>query len=154
MKTLNEVVKFLEDYVIECNPDDGCGRCNEARECVESLKSIAERMPTNEDETYKRISELRWDGKHIEKIDWEKFYDDEVERRIVARIPTEEEADKESKEWLLPEGKQAAFRNGFMRGYDWFRSRIEEKPEEEYIDKSISIDEYMEKNPKLDPHEQ
>jgi hypothetical protein len=49
MKTLNEVVKFLEDYVIECNPDDGCGRCNEARECVESLKAIAERMPTEKD---------------------------------------------------------------------------------------------------------
>ena len=35
-------------------------------------------------------------------------------------------------------------------------SKIHEanKSEEEYVDKSISIDEYMNMNPKIDPHEQ
>ena len=40
MKTITEIIIFLENHIIECDPTDGCGRCNEARECVESLKKI------------------------------------------------------------------------------------------------------------------
>ena len=49
MKTLSEIAKFLEDHVIECQLTAGCGRCDEARECLASLRAmeVAE-VPTEE----------------------------------------------------------------------------------------------------------
>ena len=40
MRTITEIINFLENHIIECDPSDGCGRCDEARECVESLKKL------------------------------------------------------------------------------------------------------------------
>jgi len=40
MKTLEDVIEFLEDHVIECDIEDGCERCLEARAAVEVLKDI------------------------------------------------------------------------------------------------------------------
>lgn len=39
MKTLKEIADFLEEGIIECEPNTGCGRCDEVRECVSSLRS-------------------------------------------------------------------------------------------------------------------
>jgi hypothetical protein len=83
-----------------------------------------------------------------------------AKQAIAERMPTEEEAGAIAVSIAsvvsprLTTHEEAFFVAGFTEFVKWFRSRIEEKPEEEYIDKSISIDEYMEKNPKLDPHEQ
>lgn len=41
MTTIENVIKFLNDYVIECAPDDGCQRCNEAREHVAALEKLS-----------------------------------------------------------------------------------------------------------------
>lgn len=41
MKTIGEIIQFMEEHVIEC-PVGMCGRCDDARECVKSLKYIEE----------------------------------------------------------------------------------------------------------------
>ena len=58
---IENVIKFIEDYVIECPLTAGCGRCDEARQHVAALKEglrdinqevekrIRERMLTDED---------------------------------------------------------------------------------------------------------
>jgi hypothetical protein len=95
-------------------------------------------------------------------------YGQEVEAAIAERMPTEEvvidiknildnsvikgiEDDGTLSYGFISPSEHYVIAQNIER---WFRSRMEEKPEEGYIDKSISIDEYMEKNPKLDPHEQ
>jgi len=55
MKAIRDVIKFLEDHVIGCDPEDGCGRCNEAREHIKNLKKFAEAMPTELVETMTRL---------------------------------------------------------------------------------------------------
>ena len=35
---IENVIKFIEEYVIECPITYGCGRCNEARQHVAALK--------------------------------------------------------------------------------------------------------------------
>lgn len=41
------VVNFLNDYVIECHPSNGCGRCNEARLHVANLREILQIIDKN-----------------------------------------------------------------------------------------------------------
>jgi hypothetical protein len=40
MKTLEQIADFLEQNIIECKQDTGCGRCDEVRECVESIRAL------------------------------------------------------------------------------------------------------------------
>ena len=47
MKTIEDVIQFLEEYVIECEPYRGCGKCDATRECVEILKSYSEEFNKN-----------------------------------------------------------------------------------------------------------
>jgi hypothetical protein len=80
-------------------------------------KSVAERMPTEEDA-------IRYAADYATELDASEEPHTDIEKMDI-----------------------------FLHGTRWFRSRMTEK-EEPYIDKSISIDEYMNMNPKLDPHEQ
>lgn len=34
MKAIEETIKFLQEIVIECEPNTGCGRCDDARKLV------------------------------------------------------------------------------------------------------------------------
>ena len=61
MKTLKEIAEFLETYIIECDPEDGCQRCNEARECLASLKA---KLAEVTDEDIKK-----WVNKHYSEYD-------------------------------------------------------------------------------------
>jgi len=79
----------------------------------------------------------------------------------VAEMPTEEEFIEYAKHYAEPERdhyKRVIMSAAYIAGCRMFRNRMS-KPKtggekEEYVDKSISIDEYMNMNPKLDPHEQ
>lgn len=42
MQTLEDVIKFLEDTIIECMPSTGCGRCDDVRKCIEIIKPFSE----------------------------------------------------------------------------------------------------------------
>jgi len=55
MKTIKQIANFLETFVIECGPEDGCLRCNEARECLDSLHRMGttKDIPTEEEFTNK-----------------------------------------------------------------------------------------------------
>jgi positive regulator of sigma E activity len=44
MKTLTEIADFIENHVIECEPNTGCGKCDEARECVKDLREIENKI--------------------------------------------------------------------------------------------------------------
>jgi hypothetical protein len=35
-----EVVQFLKDFILECEPDTGCGRCDDLRKHINTLESI------------------------------------------------------------------------------------------------------------------
>lgn len=39
MKTLEEVADFLEQHVIDCEENTGCGRCDDVRKCVQILRN-------------------------------------------------------------------------------------------------------------------
>jgi hypothetical protein len=56
MRTIQEIINFFEKCIIECDPEDGCLRCNEARGCVASLRAMgAAEMPTELIETMTRL---------------------------------------------------------------------------------------------------
>jgi hypothetical protein len=134
----------------------------EAFAAQEVEAAIAERMPTEEDkvkcisckmdfpimETY-----FNWDTGARRCWTCQVAYLENVIKQIEKRMPTDTMKNiwQQYQIYWQKQHYHNEKKLGFLR---WFRSRMEEKPEEEYIDKSISIDEYMEKNPKLDPHEQ
>jgi len=97
--------------------------------------------------------------------------DDIIELLEVAEMPTEEEMNEEANNYgkrvkenlnnnYMDYGVEENASLDFLRGASWFRNRMSkpntggEDAKGEYVDKSISIDQYMEMNPKLDPHEQ
>ncbi len=47
MKAIEDTIKFLEEIVIECEPNTGCGRCDDARKLVDGLKGLLN--PINND---------------------------------------------------------------------------------------------------------
>lgn len=44
MKSLTEIADFIENHIVECEPNMGCGRCDEARECVKDLREIENKI--------------------------------------------------------------------------------------------------------------
>ena len=44
MKSLTEIADFIENHIIECEPNMGCGRCDEARECVKDLREMVNEL--------------------------------------------------------------------------------------------------------------
>jgi hypothetical protein len=64
MKTLSEIATFLEEHIIECGPDDGCGRCNEARECLASIKEIEQRIPSDTDGS--KLAKEQFDDRNLQ----------------------------------------------------------------------------------------
>ena len=99
---IENVIKFIEGYVIECPITAGCGRCNEARQHVAALK-----------EGLKDVNQ-------------------EVEKRIKERMPSEEECVDWAKDETLNidggDNKRITFY--LMVGCKWLRSRLtcSEKP--------------------------
>ena len=41
MNAIENAIKFLEEIVIECEPNTGCGRCDDARKVVEDLRGLS-----------------------------------------------------------------------------------------------------------------
>lgn len=41
MKTLDEIADFLEQHLIDCEENTGCGRCDDVRECVKNLRTLS-----------------------------------------------------------------------------------------------------------------
>ena len=75
---IENVIKFIEGYVIECPITAGCGRCNEARQHVAALK---EGLKDVNQEVERRIAETVAG----------KFIAVEIEKRIADRFPSKEE---------------------------------------------------------------
>jgi len=44
MKSLTEIADFIENHIVECNPNTGCARCDEARECVKDLRGMVNEL--------------------------------------------------------------------------------------------------------------
>lgn len=99
---IENVIKFIEGYVIECPITAGCGRCNEARQHVAALK-----------EGLKDVNQ-------------------EVEKRIAEVLPTKNEIgnacqlfDKQKR----PLWKEAIWRAGANWVVDLIRFRLSQKTE-------------------------
>jgi hypothetical protein len=131
-------------------------------------RRIAERMPTDVEkakcvsckidfpimETY-----FNWDTGARRCWTCQVAYLENIIKQIDKRMPTEKDAIRYAADYATELDASEEPHTDiekmdiFLHGTRWFRSRMTEK-EEPYIDKSISIDEYMNMNPKLDPHEQ
>ena len=46
---IENAIKFIEDFVIECPLTAGCGRCDEARRHVAALKGVIKTLDTEVD---------------------------------------------------------------------------------------------------------
>ena len=99
---IENVIKFIEGYVIECPITAGCGRCNEARQHVAALK-----------EGLKDVNQ-------------------EVEKRIAERMPSEEEINKQAEQAMQRDTKDgrigiiidSTYYGVFCDALEWLRSRL------------------------------
>jgi len=103
---IENVIKFIEEYVIECPITYGCGRCNEARQHVAALK------------------------KGLKDVN------QEVEKRIAERMPSEEEINAAAIEYATIEVENeeggidkfvAPTAEMCLDGIEWLRNQITEK---------------------------
>lgn len=59
--SINQVIQFMLDHVIECSPENNCGKCDTAKEAVKFLVTrnpLLTGVPLTEDEYYQNVKNM------------------------------------------------------------------------------------------------